>query len=67
MNRLRKAIELEKARDIQEVKRNLVMIRSPAAGLKSKVPEKGIVEEIHESDTEMQEAEESPMVIDVKS
>ncbi|EEB14521.1 60S ribosomal protein L24, putative [Pediculus humanus corporis] len=67
MNRLRKAIELEKSRDIKEVKNNIVMIKSPAATLKNKAIEKAVVEEIHESDVEMQDDEESPMMIDVKS
>lgn len=66
MNRLRKAIELETSRDIQEVKRNIVMIRSPAAGLRNKELDKGVVEEIHESDTEMEDAEECPIIVDVK-
>ncbi|KAK6643755.1 hypothetical protein RUM43_000018 [Polyplax serrata] len=66
MNRLRKAIELETSRDIQEVKRNIVMIRSPAAGLRNKEFDKGVVEEIHESDTEMEDAEECPIIVDVK-
>ena len=43
MNRLRKARELETARDVHEVKRDLSIIRSPAAGLKKKALEKGIV------------------------
>ncbi|XP_046399861.1 probable ribosome biogenesis protein RLP24 [Ischnura elegans] len=52
MQRLRKGRELETQRDIKEVKRDLALIRSPAAGLKTKM-EESIVEEIHESDDEM--------------
>ncbi|XP_071450176.1 probable ribosome biogenesis protein RLP24 [Hetaerina americana] len=52
MQRLRKGRELETQRDIKEVKRDLALIRSPAAGLKTKM-EESIVEEIHESDNEM--------------
>ncbi|KAJ9586646.1 hypothetical protein L9F63_019748 [Diploptera punctata] len=54
MNRLRKGRELEIQRDIKEVQRDLALIRSPAAGLKERrAMEECIVEEIHESETEM--------------
>lgn len=67
MNRLRKARELEISRDVHEVKRDMAIIRSPAAGLKSKALEKPIVEEIHESDVEMEEvADDSPKTVEVK-
>lgn len=57
MQRLRKGRELEKQRDIKEVQRDLSLIRSPAAGLKQRrAMEESIVEEIHESDVEMEEA-----------
>ncbi|XP_067010205.1 probable ribosome biogenesis protein RLP24 [Anabrus simplex] len=60
MQRLRKGRELETKRDIKEVQRDLSLIRSPAAGLKEKrAMEESIVEEIHESDTEMLEAVEA--------
>jgi large subunit ribosomal protein L24e len=55
--RLKKAKVLDKEKDIKEVQRNLSLIRSPAAGLK-KAQEERMVEEIHESDEEMQIAEE---------
>ncbi|PSN54284.1 putative ribosome biogenesis protein RLP24 [Blattella germanica] len=58
MERLRKGRELEIERDIKSVKRDLSLIRSPAAGLKQrKAMEESIVEEIHESDVEMKEEE----------
>jgi len=55
--RLKKAKVLDKEKDIKEVQRNLSLIRSPAAGLR-KAQEERMVEEIHESDEEMQIAEE---------
>jgi large subunit ribosomal protein L24e len=58
MNRLNKAKVLEKEKDIKEVQRNLPLIRSPAAGLLQKAQGERMVEEIHESDEEMQLAEE---------
>jgi len=58
MNRLNKAKVLEKEKDIKEVQRNLPLIRSPAAGLLQKAQQERMVEEIHESDEEMQLAEE---------
>ncbi|GFG34351.1 hypothetical protein Cfor_08793 [Coptotermes formosanus] len=55
MQRLRKGRELETQRDIREVQRDLALIRSPAAGLKERrAMEESIVEEIHESDVEME-------------
>ena len=69
MNRLRKARELETARDVHEVKRDLALIKSPAAGRKNKSLEKPIVEEIHESDTEMVEIgddDDSPKPVPVE-
>jgi len=57
LQRFRKAKVLEKEKDIKEVQRNLSLVRSPAAGLLKPVDER-IVEEIHESDEEMQIAEE---------
>jgi len=55
MQRLRKGRELETQRDIKEVQRDLALIRSPAAGLKERrAMEESIVEEIHESDVEME-------------
>jgi large subunit ribosomal protein L24e len=57
MQRLRKGRELETQRDIKEVQRDLSLIRSPAARLKQRrAMEESIVEEIHESDVEMEEA-----------
>lgn len=46
MNRLMKGKELDKQQDIREVKRDLCLIRSPAATLKKK--EEAIVEVIEE-------------------
>lgn len=57
IQRLKKAKVLEKEKDIKDVQRNLGLIRSPAAGLK-KAQEERVVEEIHESDEEMEMAEE---------
>jgi len=55
--RMKKAKTIEKEKDVNEVQRNLSLIRSPAAGL-AKAQQESIVEEIHESDEEMQIAEE---------
>ncbi|KAK3920599.1 putative ribosome biogenesis protein RLP24 [Frankliniella fusca] len=55
MQRLRKARELEMQHDVREVQRDMALIRSPAAGLKERrAQEEGIVEEVHESDEEME-------------
>lgn len=55
MQRLRKARELEIQHDVREVQRDMALIRSPAAGLKERrAQEEGIVEEVHESDDEME-------------
>ena len=55
MQRLRKARELEIQHDVREVQRDMSLIRSPAAGLRERrAQEEGIVEEIHESDEEME-------------
>ncbi|KAL0271698.1 UNVERIFIED_CONTAM: hypothetical protein PYX00_008710 [Menopon gallinae] len=61
MNRLRKATAIEKARDILEVKTNISLVRSPAAKGGNKILEKAVLEEICESDTEMQEDEPMPL------
>jgi len=54
MQRLRKGIEIETQRDIKEVQRDLPLIRSPAANMHKTTPmEEGIVEEVHDSDEEM--------------
>lgn len=45
MQRLHKGRELEEERDIKEVKRDLSLIRSPAAGLKEKKKQEEAVEE----------------------
>jgi len=57
IQRLKKAKQIDKEKDVKEVQRNLGLIRSPAAGLR-KSQQESIVEEIHESDEEMQIAEE---------
>jgi large subunit ribosomal protein L24e len=53
LQRFKKAKILEKEKDLNEVKKNMSLIRSPAAGLLSLQAE-GKVEEIHESDEEME-------------
>ena len=53
-NRLRKGKELRKASDINEVKKNIHLIRSPAA-LASKL-EKRMVQVVKEEDEAMEEA-----------
>jgi len=45
MQRLQKGRELEEERDIKEVKRDLSLIRSPAAGLKEKKKQEEAAEE----------------------
>ncbi|CAL8069321.1 unnamed protein product [Orchesella dallaii] len=57
MQRMKKAKTIEKEKDVKEVQRNMSLIRSPAAGLKM-AQQESVVEEIHESDDEMQIAEE---------
>lgn len=57
IQRLKKAKVMDKERDTKEVQRGLSFIRSPAAGLLQAKQQK-MVEEIHESDEEMQLAEE---------
>jgi large subunit ribosomal protein L24e len=57
MQRFKKAKVIEKEKDVKEVQRNLGLIRSPAAGMLQK-QQATIIEEIHESDEEMQIAEE---------
>ncbi|XP_065199916.1 probable ribosome biogenesis protein RLP24 [Planococcus citri] len=63
MQRLRKGREMEQRRDIREVQRDMSLIKSPAAGLKERQAlAEQIVEEIHESDEEVEliaEMEES--------
>merc|ERR1719342_339386 len=69
--RMKAAKKIQKAKDIREVERDLALIKSPAAGLKKanaeidtslkmtkekvKVRQEAKLEEIHESDTEMEE------------
>jgi len=57
IQRLKKAKAIDKEKDVKEVQRNLGLIRSPAAGLR-KAQQESMVEVIHESDEEMQIAEE---------
>ncbi|XKL68054.1 hypothetical protein PGB90_003545 [Kerria lacca] len=55
MQRLRKGRELEQKRDIHEVQRDMSLIKSPATGLREKLMlEQEVIEEIHESDNEME-------------
>lgn len=65
MNRLRKATAIEKARDILEVKTNISLVRSPAAKGGNKILEKAVLEEVCESDTEMQE--NAPMTMETEA
>ncbi|XP_075226563.1 ribosomal protein L24-like [Lycorma delicatula] len=59
LQRLRKAREITRKRDIKEVQRDHSLILSPAAGLKDrKAIEESIVEEIHESDVEMEDTKQ---------
>lgn len=53
MGRLREGREIETQKDVQEVQRNMSLIRSPAAGLRERNKQESMVEEIHESDEEM--------------
>merc|ERR1711976_561235 len=53
-NRLKKGKELRKAADIREVKKNIHLIKSPAAGKAAKL-EKKMVQVIEEEDEEMDE------------
>lgn len=62
MQRLRKAHELEVTKDVREVQRDLSLVRSPAAKAPAKKSQ-AVVEEIHESDVEMEE--EPPMLVEV--
>ncbi|GJQ82028.1 hypothetical protein Trydic_g6904 [Trypoxylus dichotomus] len=56
MQRLRKGRELENERDIKEVQRDMSIIRSPAAGLKERKAAEAELENLQESDVEMEEA-----------
>lgn len=55
MQRLRKGRELENERDIKEVQRDMSLIRSPAAGLKERKAAEAELENMQESDVEMEE------------
>lgn len=70
MTRLRKATEIERQRDVQEVKKNLGLIKSPAAGLKRvhKAKQVEVTEELNEEDLESDqydEEEETEMQLEV--
>lgn len=54
MQRLRKGREIENEKDKKEVARNLSLIKSPAAGLKDRKAAEATVEEMHESEEEME-------------
>ncbi|KAI1286936.1 putative ribosome biogenesis protein RLP24 [Halotydeus destructor] len=57
MHRFKKANEIERQRDVKEVKRDMALIRSPAAGLRQRNNAKVIVkEDDEESDEEMQDS-----------
>lgn len=60
MQRLRTARALEETRDVREVQRDMALIRSPAA---TALKKQAVVEEIHESDSEM-ESEDEPMLVE---
>lgn len=54
MQRLRRAREIEMQHDVREVQRDMSLIRLPAAGLRERrALEEAQVEEIHDSDIEM--------------
>lgn len=55
MQRLRKGRELENERDIKEVQRDMSLVRSPAAGLKERKAVEAELENMKESDVEMEE------------
>lgn len=55
MQRLRQATQMEIQRDVKEVQRDMSLIRLPAAGLRERrALEESQVEEIHDSDEEME-------------
>ncbi|XP_017299396.1 probable ribosome biogenesis protein RLP24 [Diaphorina citri] len=60
--RLRKAREVETARDIKAVQRDIAILNEVIRAKKKKMVEAGIVEEIHESENE---AEKKHMVVDI--
>jgi len=53
MQRLQKSIAIEKERDIKEVRRNLSLIRSPAAALKDRAQEMEVEREVDREEMEM--------------
>jgi len=57
MKRLRKAIGIERKRDVAEVKRDIALIKSPAIGLKRVKKSKVVVsfEDEHEKDRDEEE------------
>lgn len=57
MKRLRKAIGIERKRDVAEVKRDIALIKSPAIGLKRAKKSKVVVsfEDEHEKDRDEEE------------
>lgn len=57
MQRLRKARELELQHDVKIVKRDMHLIRLPVADMqeRNRRAAEGVVEEIHDSDEEMEE------------
>lgn len=69
MSRLRKATEIERQRDVQEVKKNLSLIKSPAAGMKRvhKAKQVEVTEELNEEDLESDQydQEETEMQLEV--
>lgn len=70
MTRLRKATEIERQRDVQEVQKNLSLIKSPAVGMKRvhKAKQVEVTEELNEEDLESDqydEEEETEMQLEV--
>ncbi|XP_060526067.1 probable ribosome biogenesis protein RLP24 [Cylas formicarius] len=55
LQRLRKGRELEQERDVKEVKRDLALIKSPAAGLKQRKEAEKASEDVRQSDDESME------------
>ena len=56
-DRQKKARKIEKEKDIKEVKRDLALIRSPAAGMKRSAKEMDVDDEVEDEEVEEMEDE----------
>ena len=69
MTRLRKATDVERKRDVQEVKKNLSLIKSPAIGMKRvhRTKQIEVTEQLNEEDLESEDQyeEEAEMQLEV--